>query len=219
MNDLSEKERVDNRNALEEYVYEVRGKLQEDGELEKYVEAQMRNSICQELEQLENWLYEDGENCSGAEYKEKLNALHTKTDPIKARQVEFTNFPVAMERLGASIQQALKAISAIRSKDPKYDHLTELELMNIEEQCQKTKKYQDTANAKLSKASLIEDPPLKVSDIVNEEQTLRICVNSVINRAKPRPATPPPAPAKEEANKEEPQPEQPRQERDNMDVD
>ena len=219
-NDMVEKDRVDDRNALEEYVYEIRGKLQEDGELEKYVAEPIRESICKQLEKLENWLYEEGEHCSGAEYKKNLEDLHQQTDPIKARQFEFSGQKNAFEQFCQAIQQAEKAIMAITNKDPKYDHLTNVELMNIEEQLNKSKKYQETTFAKLGKAKKTEDPPIKLNEIAHEEHTLRSCVNSVINRAKPRPATPPPAPAKEDGAKEEPQQEQPQQqENEKMDLD
>ena len=38
----------------------------------------------------------------------------------------------------------------------------------------------------------IQDAPVKVADIRHEYQTLTTCVNSVLNRPKPKPPTPPP---------------------------
>jgi heat shock protein len=36
-----------------------------------------------------------------------------------------------------------------------------------------------------------QDPPVKIAEVRHEWQTLTTCVNSVINRPKPRPPTPP----------------------------
>ncbi len=88
-NDLQEKERVDAKNALEEYVYDARGKLQEDGLLFENVEEFTREQICRQLDDVENWLYEDGENCEREVYKNKLNEMRQKTDAIQVRHDEY----------------------------------------------------------------------------------------------------------------------------------
>lgn len=44
-NDRMEKERVDAKNSLEEYVYDLRGKLQDEGQLSRYVEAADLNKL------------------------------------------------------------------------------------------------------------------------------------------------------------------------------
>jgi heat shock protein 110kDa len=84
-NDRREKERLDARNALEEFVYEARGKIQEDGNLHEYVDETTREELIRILDDLEIWIYEDGENCEREVYKNKLQELHQKTDPIRDR--------------------------------------------------------------------------------------------------------------------------------------
>lgn len=61
--DKQEKERADARNALEEYVYELRGKLQSEDQLAMFLPEQERSQLCSDLDAMENWLYEDGEDC------------------------------------------------------------------------------------------------------------------------------------------------------------
>jgi heat shock protein len=191
-NDRQEKERIDARNALEEFVYEMRGKLQEGGNLHEYVEEQIREQICQQLDELENWLYEDGETCEREVYKNRLGELHQKTDPIKARHDEYEGQQQAFNELGHAIQMSYKAVEQYRSGDPKYDHLTETEMLNITEQAEKTQRWYEDARGKLSGVRKTADPPVKIADVRHEFNTLSTCVNSVLNRPKPRPATPPP---------------------------
>lgn len=191
-NDRQEKERVDARNALEEYVYDIRGKLQEGGILFEYVADDIRNQICNQLDDVENWLYEDGESCEREVYKNRLGELHQKTDPIKARYHEYEGQAQAFNDLGHAIQMAYKSVEQYRSGDPKYDHLTETEILNISEQTEKTQKWFDDARGKLSIVRKIQDPLVKIADIRHEYQTLTTCVNSVLNRPKPKPPTPPP---------------------------
>lgn len=205
-NDRREKERLDARNALEEYVYEIRGKIQEGGNLFEYVDDQIRDTICRELDDTENWLYEDGETCEREVYKTKLTDLHSKSDPIKIRCDEYTGQAQAFNDLGHAIQMARKAVEQYRSGDPKYDHLTETEMLNISEQADKTQKWFEDARGKLSVVRKTQDPPVKVSEVRHEWQTLTTCVNSVINRPKPRPPTPPKDEKQSEAANEGQQP-------------
>lgn len=196
-NDLQEKERIDARNALEEYVYETRNKLQEDGGLHKYVDDTLRQQILSELDELENWLYEEGENCEREIYRTRLNDLHAKSDPIKHRQVEYEGQAQAFNELGHAIQMSYKAVEQFRKGDPKYDHLTETEMLNITESTEKTQKWFDDARNKLHGVNKTQDPPIKLVDIRHEYQTLTTCVNTVLNRPKP---TPPPPTKPEETH-------------------
>jgi heat shock protein len=199
-NDRQEKERVDARNALEEFVYEARNKLQEDGQLFEYVVDQERGDLCNQLDDVENWLYEDGESCEREVYKNRLTELRQKIDPINVRYEEYSGQQQVFNDLGHAIQMAYKAVQQYRSGDPKYDHLTETEMLNITEQAEKTQKWFEDAKGKLSVVRKTQDPPIKVADIRHEYQTLTTCVNSVLNRPKPKPATPPPTKADEQSN-------------------
>lgn len=60
--DRQEKERADARNALEEYVYELRGKLSEGEVLHDFVADDQRARLVAHLDALEQWLYDEGED-------------------------------------------------------------------------------------------------------------------------------------------------------------
>merc|ERR1740129_585890 len=57
--DLNEQERLTAKNSVEEYIYEIRGKISD--ELEEFIVEDERNKFVLELEDAENWLYEEGE--------------------------------------------------------------------------------------------------------------------------------------------------------------
>lgn len=191
-NDRQEKERIDARNALEEYVYEVREKLQEGGNLHEYIEEQIRYEICGQLDEVENWLYEDGETCEREVYKNRLGEIKQKVDPVKLRHDEYEGQHQVFNDLGHAIQMAYKAVQQYRAGDPKYDHLTETEMLNITEQAEKTQKWFEDARGKLSAVRKTQDPPIKLVDARHEYQTITTCVNSVLNRPKPKAPSPPP---------------------------
>ena len=77
--DLQEKDRIDARNALEEYVYDLRGKLSIEDELATFVKENDRNTFVHYLDDMEKWLYEKGEDCNRQIYVDKLSLLKVST--------------------------------------------------------------------------------------------------------------------------------------------
>ncbi|KAI5170526.1 Heat Shock 70 Kda Protein 4, partial [Manis pentadactyla] len=112
MQDKLEKERNDAKNAVEEYVYEMRDKL--NGKY-KFVSEDDHNSFTLKLEDTENWLYEDGEDQPKQVYVDKLAELKSLGQPIKMRFQESEERPKLFEELGKQIQQYMKIISSFKS--------------------------------------------------------------------------------------------------------
>lgn len=73
--DQQEKERIDARNALEEYVYELREKLSSDEEFTTFVNENERSTLDNQLQYLEKWLYEEGEESELQIFIQELNSL------------------------------------------------------------------------------------------------------------------------------------------------
>lgn len=192
-NDAKETERVDARNALEEFVYDMRNKLQ-GGSLERYVMDSERESLCSQLNDIENWLYEEGEDCERDMYVNKLKALHNQTDSIKQRANDFEQCPGAFNELQNSINYARRAVTEFY-KDPKYDHLTETEFITISEAAEKAQKWLDENLSKFTQAQRTANSPVKYAEIRQKLQTLQTTVNTILNRPKPKPAAKPAAPA------------------------
>lgn len=72
--DKKEKERSDAKNAVEEYVYDMRGRL-DGGEYEKFTDDKNRQRLLDDLQSTENWLYEDGMNQEKNVYVDRLKGL------------------------------------------------------------------------------------------------------------------------------------------------
>lgn len=69
------------QNAVEEYVYEIRGKIHD--ELEKFISDADRDKLSLQLEDTENWLYEEGEDCKKQIYLDKLAELKVRVTLCK----------------------------------------------------------------------------------------------------------------------------------------
>lgn len=112
--DRQEKERADARNALEEYVYELRGKVSSEEELGQFVPEHERDSLVGYLDEMENWLYEEGEDCNRQVYQDKLSELKSKGEPIQTRKIEFDSRPIIIEDFAKTLQLTMKALEQIR---------------------------------------------------------------------------------------------------------
>lgn len=112
--DRQEKERADARNAFEEYVYELRNKVSSEDELGAFILENDRDALVKQLDDMENWLYEDGEDCQKQIYIDKLAELKAKGEPVQQRKIEFELRPVVIEDFARSLQLCMKALELIK---------------------------------------------------------------------------------------------------------
>ena len=72
--DKKEKDRSDAKNAVEEYVYDMRGRL-DGGEYEKYSDDKTRDKFLSNLRITEDWLYDEGAHQEKSVYLDRLKIL------------------------------------------------------------------------------------------------------------------------------------------------
>uniref|UniRef100_A0A8C0VFJ8 Heat shock 70 kDa protein 4 n=1 Tax=Cyanistes caeruleus TaxID=156563 RepID=A0A8C0VFJ8_CYACU len=184
MQDKLEKERNDAKNAVEEYVYEMRDKL--CGVYEKFVSEDDRNSFTLKLEDTEIWLYEDGEDQPKQIYIDKLAELKTLGQPIQARFQESEERPKAFEDLGKQIQQYMKAVHAFKAKDELYEHLDEGDVAKVEKSTNEAMEWMNNNLNLQNKRSLTLDPVIKAKDIQAKAKELASICNPIVNKPKPK---------------------------------
>ena len=114
--DKAEADRLVAKNNVEEYIYDIRGKLCE--ELEEFMLEDDRNKYSLELEDAENWLYEDGEFAEKPEYKKKLSELQVKGEAVKRRRYEWDVRPDAINQFGQCLQLAQKVVDQFKVNIP-----------------------------------------------------------------------------------------------------
>lgn len=86
--DILEKKEL--KNNLEAYSYEMRDKLGSYGSLEKYMEEGKRGTFLEEVSQVVEWLYADGEDAPTNEYRTRLQKFQSVGDPVKKRQFYYS---------------------------------------------------------------------------------------------------------------------------------
>ncbi|XP_048717558.1 heat shock 70 kDa protein 4 isoform X2 [Caretta caretta] len=193
MQDKLEKERNDAKNAVEEYVYDMRDKL--CGLYEKFVSEDDRSSFTLKLEDTENWLYEDGEDQPKQVYIDKLTELKSLGLPIQARFQESEERPKAFEDLGKQIQQYMKVIHAFKAKDEQYDHLDAADMVKVEKSVSEAMEWMNNKLNLQNKRSLTLDPVIKTKDIQAKTKELTGICNPIVTKPKPKAELP-----KEEQN-------------------
>uniref|UniRef100_A0A3P9BLM0 Heat shock protein family A (Hsp70) member 4 like n=1 Tax=Maylandia zebra TaxID=106582 RepID=A0A3P9BLM0_9CICH len=177
------KELNDAKNAVEEYVYDLRDKL--CGIYEKYITEGDSNRLTLMLEDTEKWLYEDGEDQPKQVYEEKLDALMRLGQPIQDRHREHEDRPRAFEELGKKLQLYMKFVDSYKQKDERFLHLSAEEMSTVEKCVTESMGWMNSKMNAQSKLALTQDPAVKVADMIAKIQELEDICNPVINRPKP----------------------------------
>lgn len=194
--DRTEQERLDAKNAVEEYVYEMRDKLADS--LQEYASEQERSILSKDLTDTEDWLYGDGEELEKAEYVRRLEKLHSLGQPIVERYRECQERPRALEELGSALNRARKALDSYASGDEVYSHLAKDDMNRLAQQLDAKQAFFDESIGKLNTTPKSMTPPVMCHQIREATETFERVANQILSKPKPRPPTPP----KEE--KEEP---------------
>ncbi|XP_061473000.1 heat shock 70 kDa protein 4 [Rhineura floridana] len=184
MQDKLEKERNDAKNAVEEYVYEMRDKL--CGVYEKFVSEEDRNNFTLKLEDTENWLYEEGEDQPKQIYIDKLGEMKAVGQPIQARFQESEERPKAFEELGKQIQMYMKAVLAFKAKDEQYDHLDPAEVAKVEKDANEAMEWMNNKLNLQNKRNLTLDPVITAKEIEAKTKELVNMCNPIVTKPKPK---------------------------------
>ncbi|KAF8515677.1 HSP70-domain-containing protein [Hysterangium stoloniferum] len=185
-------ETEDRKNALEEYVYDMRGKLEDRYAV--YVQPQEKEKLLAALQDSESWLYtEEGEEATKSAYVTRLDALHALGDPIVTRWREAEDRPKATSQLRESINTFLAQAT---SGEERYAHLDEKDKESIIERAATTQKWLDDQVARQAERPKNVDPVLTSTEITKRREELVYFVTPIFSKPKPKPKvdTPPPPP-------------------------
>ncbi|VDP32324.1 unnamed protein product [Schistosoma mattheei] len=181
--DKLERERVNSKNAVEEYVYEMRSKLQ--GPLNPFASPAESESLLQLLDMTEEWLYGDGESLKRHVYVEKLAELRSKGDPIVHRANEHLNRPLAVDNFNRSLVRIRKVLDSIAAGEPTYDHLTQAQVNQLEDMIVQYETWLNQQMMQQNPRPQTSDPVVKVTDIVSQQQAMESVCHPIINTPKP----------------------------------
>eukprot|EP00178_Gracilaria_changii_P025564 TRINITY_DN78741_c0_g1_i1.p1 TRINITY_DN78741_c0_g1~~TRINITY_DN78741_c0_g1_i1.p1 ORF type:complete len:880 (-),score=178.32 TRINITY_DN78741_c0_g1_i1:445-3084(-) len=122
-NDMYIKERSEAMNSLEAYVYDLRSRIDDYGDLKDFAPVSLRQELKADLDDAENWIYsEEGDSASKSAFVERKSALYKKANPLFHRKKESEERPVRIKVLEASIDNYKKVLVPGIEE---YAHITE----------------------------------------------------------------------------------------------
>ncbi|KAJ1433931.1 Heat shock protein 70 family [Sesbania bispinosa] len=202
-------ETKDKKNAVEAYVYDMRNKLND--KYQEFVTASDREDFTAKLQEVEDWLYEEGEDETKGVYIAKLEELKKQGDPIEERYKEY------MDR-GTVIDQLIYCVNSYReaamSNDPKFDHIDINEKQKVLNECVEAENWLREKKQQQDSLPKYATPVLLSADIRKKAEAVDRFCKPIMMKPRPAkpatpeaPATPPPqageqqqAPHQEDAN-------------------
>ncbi|OIW11903.1 hypothetical protein TanjilG_18176 [Lupinus angustifolius] len=180
-------ETKDKKNAVEAYVYDMRNKLND--KYEEFVTAPEKEGFVAKLQDVEDWLYEDGEDETKGVYVAKLEELKKQGDPIEERYKEYT------ER-GTVIDQFIYCINSYReaavSNDPKFDHIDINEKQKVLTECVEAENWLRQKKQQQDSLPKYANPVLLSAEIRKKAESVDRFCKPIMTKPKPaKPATPP----------------------------
>jgi len=197
-NDKQERDRVNAKNTVEEYVYEMREKLSTS--YEEFISEQDKEKFSKFLTETEDWLYEDGEDETRAVYQARLDDMKAMGNPVHYRYVEALNRPKELENMGRVVQLYGKFLTKYNEKDESVAHIPEAEVKKVSDETQKVTEWYNTMMQKQCALKSFQDPVFTCAEVQSKVKALDKVCKPVLATPKPKPPQPevaPEAPAAE----------------------
>jgi heat shock protein 4 len=173
----------DRKNALEEYVYDTRGKL--DDRLAPFVKADEKSALLAALSEAEEWLYtEEGEDATKSAYVQRLDALKALGDPITFRYRETEE----RQRAIAQLRETLNTyMSQATSGEEKYAHIDEKDKQSVVEKVATVQKWLEDQIVRQAERAKNENPVLTSAEIAKRRDEVIYFATPILTRPKPKP--------------------------------
>ncbi|KAL2338091.1 hypothetical protein Fmac_012537 [Flemingia macrophylla] len=182
-------ETKDKKNEVEAYVYDMRHKLND--QYQEFVTAHEREDFTTKLQQVKDWLYEDGEDETKGVYVAKLEELKVQGDPIEVRYKEY------MER-GTIIEQFIYCVNSYKeaaiSKDPRFDHIDISEKHKVINECAEAEKWFREKQQQQTSLPKHVNPVLLSAEIRRKAEAVDRFCKPIMTKPRSAKAATPPAP-------------------------
>lgn len=186
------------KNALEEYIYDTRAKL--DERFAAFVQPAEKEKLLGLLSEAEDWLYsEEGDDATKSAYVSRLESLIAPGNVIAERWKQHEDRP----RAAAELREVLnKYMTIFENEAEKYEHLSDEDKSKVIEKTATVAKWLDDMLYKQSELPKNVDPKLKTQDILKNKDEVIYVVTPILSKPKPRPAPEQPQQPKEQQEQE-----------------
>ncbi|ESK84674.1 heat shock protein [Moniliophthora roreri MCA 2997] len=173
----------DRKNALEEYVYDMRGKL--DDRYAAYVTPEDKSKLLAALQEAEDWLYtEEGEDATKSAYVSRLDALKALGDPITFRWKENEDRAKAISQLRETLNSYM---SQATSGEEKFSHIEEKDKQTVVEKVATVQKWLEDQIIRQTEKPKHVDPILTTAEIGKKRDEVIYFATPILTKPKPKP--------------------------------
>ncbi|KAI0266665.1 heat shock protein [Gloeopeniophorella convolvens] len=182
-NDKLVQDTEDRKNALEEYIYDMRSKLED--RYAAFVQPQEKEALLAELSKDEDWLYsEEGEDATKSAYVTRLDAAKKLGDPITTRWREAEERPRAAAQLRETINQYTAQAT---SGEERFAHIDEKDKQSIVEKVATIQKWLEDQSVRQAERPKNVDPVLTAVEIGKKRDEIIYFATPILTRPKPKP--------------------------------
>nr|GEV81823.1 heat shock 70 kDa protein 17 [Tanacetum cinerariifolium] len=172
------------KNDLEAYIYATREKLDYLDELQTVSSSEQRQSFIEKLDEVQDWLYTDGEDASASQFQERLDQLKAIGDPIFFRYKELTARPEASRSAKRYFSELKEIVSGWESKKP---WISKEKIDKVQREAESLKKWLDDKEAEQQKISASSTPAYTSQEVISKLLDLQDKVASTNRIPKPKP--------------------------------
>jgi hypothetical protein len=182
---LREMEQADNKrkadleakNRLETFVYTARDTLSAKEEsIAQVTTSEHIEKLQADLEETEDWLYEDGDKVDASEYNKKIKNLDSQLSAILFRVSELKDFPIA---INAASEYAFSTRALMEEWVESKPQVTEEERGDVLAKVEELEAWLADAEKKQKAASATEDPVVKSTDVTKQLQGVKKLVSTL----------------------------------------
>ncbi|RDX67062.1 Heat shock 70 kDa protein 14, partial [Mucuna pruriens] len=161
---------------------------------QEFVVDSEREAFTAKLQEVEDWLYEDGEDETKGVYIAKLEELKKQGDPIEERYKEYMEKDAVIDQLGYCINSYREAAL---SNDPKFDHIDINEKQKVLNECAEAENWLREKKQQQDLLPKYATPVLLSADIRKRAEAVDRFCKPIMTKPKPKPPKPatPEAPA------------------------
>lgn len=176
----------DRKNALEEYVYDTRGKL--DERYAPYVQPAEKEKLLVALQEAEDWLYsEEGEDTIKSAYVARLTALKVLGDPITFRHREAEERQRSISQLRETLNNYMAQAT---SNEEKLAHIDAKDKQSVVEKVATVQKWLEDQIVRQAERAKNVDPVLTSAEIEKKRDEVIYFATPILTKPKPKPAVP-----------------------------
>ncbi|KAJ8368501.1 hypothetical protein SKAU_G00085290 [Synaphobranchus kaupii] len=191
--DTLEKERNHAKNAVEEYVYYFRHKL--EGPYQMFLSAEDQDKFSELLTKTENWLYDEGDDQDKEVYLDKLAQIQELGMPVQERYQEAEWRPKLFEELETKIQMYMRITEDYKNKDENYIHIDAEGMEKVSRCVWDSQEWMTSASWAQDRLRPDQNPVVHSSQIREKLQELENVCELVLAKSKPRDDSPAEEPA------------------------